>query len=118
MQDLRVEVEKELAQDEAVPASDRAKHAEAFAHDIGAQGSEAAPGDRLRALLQYAERLTLSPGSVEAIHVEALRVVGLDDRAIHDAAQVTAYFGYINRIADGLGVDLEPEMKAHQPPDA
>lgn len=35
---------------------------------------------------------------------------GWSDRAIHDACQVVAYFNYINRIADGLGVDLEPEM--------
>ena len=29
---------------------------------------------------------------------------------ISSAAQVIAYFNYINRIADCLGVDLEPEM--------
>ena len=46
-----------------------------------------------------------------AEHVEALRSAGYDDRAIHDAAQITAYFSYINRVADGLGVDLEPEMR-------
>ncbi len=40
-----------------------------------------------------------------------LREAGLSDRAIHDAAQVTAYFNYINRIADGLGVDPEPETE-------
>jgi alkylhydroperoxidase family enzyme len=44
--------------------------------------------------------------------VDALRALGWSDRAIHDAAQVTAYFNYINRIADGLGVDLEPDMPA------
>ena len=42
--------------------------------------------------------------------VEALRAHDLDDTAIHDATQVIAYFNYINRIADCLGVDLEPEM--------
>lgn len=42
--------------------------------------------------------------------VAGLRAVGFDDRAIHDAAAVTAYFNYINRVADSLGVDLEPEM--------
>ena len=36
---------------------------------------------------------------------------GFSERAISDAAQVVGYFNYINRIADGLGVDLEPEMK-------
>ena len=40
--------------------------------------------------------------------VQALRDAGFTDRAIHDAAQVAAYFNYINRIADGLGVDPEP----------
>lgn len=74
-----------------------------------AQGSDATPDERLRALLRYAERLTLEPASVNERHVDALREVGLDDRAIHDAAQVVAYFAYINRVADGLGVDPEPD---------
>jgi alkylhydroperoxidase family enzyme len=55
--------------------------------------------------------VALQPASVTADHVETLRAVGLDDRAISDAAQVAAYFSYINRVADGLGVDLEPEME-------
>ena len=42
--------------------------------------------------------------------IDALRRQGLSDRAINDAVQVIAYFNYINRVADGLGVDLEPEM--------
>ena len=39
--------------------------------------------------------------------VERLRDTGLDDRAIVDANQVVAYFNYVNRVADGLGVELE-----------
>jgi len=42
--------------------------------------------------------------------VAALREVGLDDLAIHDAIQVVGYFNYINRIADAVHVELEPEM--------
>ncbi|HEX5012004.1 MAG TPA: hypothetical protein VFY71_16585 [Planctomycetota bacterium] len=56
--------------------------------------------------------MALQPASVTSEHVEALRQAGFDDRAISDAAQITAYFSYINRVADGLGVDLEPEMRA------
>lgn len=41
--------------------------------------------------------------------VESLREVGFDDRAIHDAAAVTGYFAFVNRLADGLGVELEDE---------
>ncbi len=111
MDDLRVEVNKELEEDGTLDEAERARRADAFAHDVGAQGSEAAPGERLRAILRYAERLALAPGRMGPEHVQALRDAGLDDRAIHDAAQATAYFSYINRIADGLGVDLEPEME-------
>lgn len=117
--DLRVEVERELRAGtdpwEGLPGGgppgDAAARAAAFAADIAAQGSEAAPGRRLRALLQLAERLTLTPSDHGERHVAALRQEGLSDRAIHDAVAVVAYFNSINRIADGLGVDLEPEMR-------
>jgi len=48
---------------------------------------------------------------VTAAHLDELRAHGLDDRALSDLTQVAAYFAYINRIADGLGVDPEPEMR-------
>lgn len=55
-------------------------------------------------------KLTLAPGDVDESDVEALRRHGFDDEAIHIAAQVVSYFNYINRVADGLGVDHEPWM--------
>ncbi|HYX86892.1 MAG TPA: hypothetical protein VE777_18130 [Gaiellales bacterium] len=42
----------------------------------------------------------------------ALRAAGLDDRAIVDANQVVSYFNYVNRVADGLGVELEADWPA------
>lgn len=39
--------------------------------------------------------------------LETLREAGFDDSGIHDATQVIAYFNYITRIADGLGVEPE-----------
>jgi uncharacterized peroxidase-related enzyme len=60
-----------------------------------------------RALCGYAEKLTLGPAAMDAADVAALSEVGLSDRAIHDAVQVIAYFNYINRVADGLGVEPE-----------
>jgi alkylhydroperoxidase family enzyme len=38
-----------------------------------------------------------------------LREAGFSDVAIHDIAQVAALFNYYNRIADGLGIDPEPD---------
>ena len=63
-----------------------------------------------RALCAFAEKATLHPQQCGEDDVNTLRKAGLDDVAIHDATQVIAYFNYINRIADCLGVDLEPEM--------
>lgn len=110
--DLRAEVDKQRAL-ETGPAADSDQSpadSKSFAANIAAQGSEAAPTPRLRALLQFAERLALQPGSVRSEHLDALREHGLDDRAISDAVQVVSYFSYINRVADGLGVDLEHDM--------
>ncbi|MCB8954147.1 MAG: peroxidase [Ardenticatenales bacterium] len=60
-------------------------------------------------MLDYAAKLTRTPGAITAADVAALREVGFDDRAIHDICAVTAYFAFVNRIADGLGVELEGE---------
>ena len=43
--------------------------------------------------------------------LRSLRDAGLTDRDILDAVEVIGYFNYINRVADALGVDLEPGMQ-------
>jgi uncharacterized protein YciW len=58
-------------------------------------------------MLEYVEKLTLAPGEMTAPDVDSLRSVGFTDRDILDIATVTAYYAYVNRIADGLGVQLE-----------
>ena len=58
-------------------------------------------------MLAYAEKLTLEPWAMTRDDLDPLRQAGFDDRAILDINQVTAYFAYVNRIADGLGVELE-----------
>ena len=61
------------------------------------------------ALCAYAVKLTRTPSEMAEADVSCLRAAGLDDVAIHDAIQVIAYFNYINRIADAVDVELEPE---------
>ncbi len=51
--------------------------------------------------------MTLTPGNVTERDIETLRSHGFDDSAITIAVQVISYFNYINRVADGLGVDDE-----------
>ncbi|MCA1635705.1 MAG: peroxidase [Acidobacteria bacterium] len=74
------------------------------------QDPHAAPlsGQR-RALVNYALKLTESPHSITEVDINSLREAGLSDAAVHDAAAVTAYFNFVNRMASGLGVELEAE---------
>ncbi len=60
-------------------------------------------------MLDYATKLTTRPNEVTAQDVDALRAAGFDARAIHDICAITAYYAFVNRIADGMGVDLETE---------
>jgi alkylhydroperoxidase family enzyme len=77
---------------------------------VGLQASpRSAPGLSAReaALLDYAEALTVSPATIRSTHIDVLRAVGCDDRTVHDACAIVAYFAFVNRIADGLGVEVE-----------
>ena len=58
-------------------------------------------------MLSYVEKLSVRPQDVLSEDVDALRSAGFTDRDIHDISEVTAYYAYVNRIADGLGVQLE-----------
>jgi len=67
---------------------------------------------RMRLLCGYALKLTLRPWEMEQSDVSLLRAEGFSDRDVVDANQVVSYFNYMNRIADGLGVDLEARWPA------
>jgi uncharacterized peroxidase-related enzyme len=59
------------------------------------------------AMLAYAVKLTLKPGEMVSADVDTLRTAGFSDRDILDIVEVVAYYAYANRIADGLGIELE-----------
>jgi uncharacterized peroxidase-related enzyme len=63
----------------------------------------------VRALCDYAIKLTAAPGTVGVADADGLRAYGWDDAAIHDAIQVVSYFDYINRVAEAVGIEDEPE---------
>lgn len=58
-------------------------------------------------MLSFAAKLTRAAETVGADDVQALRDGGLSDAAIHDLVSIAAYFNFVNRMALGLGVDLE-----------
>jgi uncharacterized peroxidase-related enzyme len=71
------------------------------------RGESASLDDRRQALLRYVEKLTLSPATMESDDVDALRAVGFADEDVLAIVEVTGYYAYVNRMADGLGVTVE-----------
>jgi uncharacterized peroxidase-related enzyme len=69
------------------------------------QTADLTPADR--AMLTYAVKLTREPWHIVEADVIALREAGFSDAAILDINQVTGYYAFVNRLADGLGVELE-----------
>ena len=69
---------------------------------------------RESALCEFAAKLTREPPSVVAADHEPLRAAGLDDRAILDLTHVIGFFAYANRVADGLGCELEDYRREHE----
>ena len=49
----------------------------------------------------------MKPGEITQLDYKELQKNNFDDKAISEIVQVISYFNYINRFADGLG--LEPE---------
>lgn len=62
-------------------------------------------------MLEYAAKLTLEPWNMKKSDVEKLREAGFSDAAILDICQVAGYYAFVNRLADGLGVELEDHWK-------
>jgi len=60
--------------------------------------------DRDRAMLEYADQITRDATGVTDEHHARLRAAGFDDRAILQITLIAAWFNYINRVADALGV--------------
>ena len=92
------------------PADDARGLVEALAHDWRTVALE--PADR--AMLEYAHDLTVRPAELGAGDVHRLREAGFDDRSIHDICAIAAYYAFVNRIADGLTVELEPRFAAER----
>ena len=58
-------------------------------------------------MLSFAVKLTVTPGAMNDADVDSLRTAGFSDRDILDIVEVVGYYAYVNRIADGLGLETE-----------
>ena len=60
-----------------------------------------------RVMLDYVVKITKDATKVWKDDHERLRAAGFDDRAILQITLIAAWFNYINRVADSLGVGRE-----------
>ncbi len=60
---------------------------------------------RMRPILAFARKLTLSPASITAADSEEVFAAGWNDRALHDAVSICALFNLMNRLVNGLGIE-------------
>jgi uncharacterized peroxidase-related enzyme len=67
---------------------------------------------RERALCEVAEKLSATPTRMTAEDWAPLRALGFDDRACLEVAHIVGIFNYLTRLADGMGLRLDPETRA------
>ncbi len=68
--------------------------------------------DRQRALCVIAEKMSATPTRMVAADWQPLRDLGFDDRACLEVAHIVGIFNYLTRLADGLGLQLDPATRA------
>ena len=68
--------------------------------------------DAERTMLDYARKLTLAPQDVSEDDIRSLRESGFPDSGILAINAAAAYMNFVNRVAQGLGVELENKMSA------
>jgi len=91
---------------------------EALVEQLIADFRQARLGAADRAMLEYAAKLTQEPSNMVEADVIALREAGFSDEAILEINQVTSYYAFVNRLADGLGVELEAFWESGGPSQA
>ena len=82
---------------------------------LDADAPERAFEGRELAMLRYARKLTLAPGTMAESDVQAMRDEGVDDGEILEVNQVCGYFNYVNRSLNGLGVTLKGDVIGYYP---
>ena len=60
-----------------------------------------------RVVLAFVEKLTRAPWTMERADVEGLRAAGYSDLKVLEIVQLAAWFNFMTRVADALGVEVE-----------
>jgi uncharacterized peroxidase-related enzyme len=60
--------------------------------------------ERMKPLLRYVGKLTLTPAKIIPSDAEAVLAAGWQEQALHDAVAVCGLFNLMNRLVEGLGI--------------
>ena len=77
--------------------------------DMGFLYGDAVFDDETLAIVEYVEKLTKEPSEMTENDIQTLRKSGLSDNQILSVVMITAMFAFMNRLADGLGVEIEDQ---------
>jgi len=69
----------------------------------------AAVSDKLKPVLKYVAKLTRDPARIVIADTDAIRAAGWDDDAIHNAVCVVAFYSFMNRYVDGIGLEAKAD---------
>jgi uncharacterized peroxidase-related enzyme len=64
-----------------------------------------------KVMLEYVVKVTRDATQCSPEDHKKLRAVGFDDRGILQITLITAWFNYINRVADALGVGRDGQVE-------
>lgn len=74
---------------------------------------DSAPVDpKMRPLLAYAKKLTVTPTRMTQADADAVFAAGWSERALHDAVLTVCLFNFMNRLLEGHGCKGAPEIYA------
>jgi alkylhydroperoxidase family enzyme len=62
----------------------------------------------MKPVLRYATKLTREPSSVTQADADAIYAAGWDETALYHAVAVAALFNFMNRLVEGMGIELDP----------
>ena len=74
-------------------------------HDYGSADFD----DETLAIVEFVEKLTREPSEMTEGDVQKLRQVELEDKQILSVVLIASMFAFMNRLADGLGVEIEDQ---------
>ena len=75
--------------------------------EIAKNWKDSSLSEQQKAICYLAEKLTKSPGKINVDDINKIKNFGYNDKEISEIVQIISYFNYINRVADGLGLDPE-----------